>query len=104
MTTRRKAGSRSPATDAGGAINDHLQNWVMAIQGEDTAMSSFDYAGPLSVEWEDSRIRFMAPRDDALKLAERVYLDGGLLWCSRHDTAPSRSEALDLSDLPVHPA
>ena len=26
----------------------HLQNWVMAIQGEDKAMSHFDYAGPLS--------------------------------------------------------
>ena len=45
---RRKAGGRSPATDARAAIDDHLQNWVMAIKGEDTAMSPFDYAGPLS--------------------------------------------------------
>ena len=45
---RRKAGSRSPAADAGAAINDHLQNWVMAIRGEDKAMSHFDYVGPLS--------------------------------------------------------
>jgi hypothetical protein len=37
------------------------------------------------VEWEDCRIRFMAPREGALQLAERVYLDGGLLWCSHHD-------------------
>ena len=45
---RRKAGNQSPAADARAAINNHLQNWVMAIKGEDTAMSQFDYAGPLS--------------------------------------------------------
>lgn len=45
---RRKAGSQSPAADASAAINDHLQNWVMAIKGQDQAMSEFDYAGPLS--------------------------------------------------------
>ena len=45
---RRKAGSRSPAKDAGVATNDHLQNWVQAIQGEDKAMSNFGYVGPLS--------------------------------------------------------
>jgi len=45
---RRKAGNQSPAADARANINDHLQNWVMAIQGEDMAMSHFDYAGPLS--------------------------------------------------------
>jgi hypothetical protein len=45
---RRKAGSRSPATDARAAIDDHLQNWAMAIKGEDTAMSQFEYVGPLS--------------------------------------------------------
>ena len=27
---------------------DHFRNWTMAIKGEDKAMSSFDYAGPLS--------------------------------------------------------
>ena len=37
------------------------------------------------VEWEDSRILFQAPEQGAAALAERVYLDGGLLWCSHHD-------------------
>ena len=27
---------------------DHLRNWIMAIKGEDRAMSQIDYAGPLS--------------------------------------------------------
>ena len=26
----------------------HFDNWTLACKGEDTAMSSFDYAGPLS--------------------------------------------------------
>jgi predicted dehydrogenase len=29
-------------------IDNHLQNWVLAIQGEDKAMSHFEHAGPLS--------------------------------------------------------
>jgi len=45
---RRKAGSRSPATNTSVAITDHLQNWIMSIQGEDKPMSDFDYVGPLS--------------------------------------------------------
>jgi len=45
---RRKAGSRKPATNSTDNINDHLQNWVQAIRGEDKAMSHFGHAGPLS--------------------------------------------------------
>ena len=37
------------------------------------------------VEWEEHRILFQAPAEGAAELAERVYLDGGLLWCSHHD-------------------
>jgi hypothetical protein len=31
------------------------------------------------------QVRFIAPHCEADALAERIYLDGGLLWCSRHD-------------------
>jgi len=31
------------------------------------------------------QVRFVAPHCEADALAERIYLDGGLLWCSRHD-------------------
>jgi len=37
------------------------------------------------VEWEEGRIRFLAPAAGAAALAERIYLDGGLLWCSHHE-------------------
>jgi hypothetical protein len=31
------------------------------------------------------QVRFVAPPREADALAERIYLDGGLIWCSRHD-------------------
>jgi hypothetical protein len=35
------------------------------------------------------QVRFVAPSDEADELAERIYLEGGLLWCSRHDLRPA---------------
>ncbi len=37
------------------------------------------------VEPECGRLRFLAPRRIADRLVERIYLEGGLTWCSRHD-------------------
>ncbi len=31
------------------------------------------------------QVRFVAPPREADALAERIYLDGGLIWCSRHE-------------------
>jgi hypothetical protein len=31
------------------------------------------------------QVRFVAPRRQADALVEKIYLDGGLIWCSRHD-------------------
>jgi len=31
------------------------------------------------------QVRFVAPACEADALAEKIYLDGGLLWCSQHD-------------------
>ncbi len=36
-------------------------------------------------EPELRQVRFVAPPREADALAERIYLDGGLIWCSRHD-------------------
>ena len=36
-------------------------------------------------EPELRQVRFVAPPREADVLAERIYLDGGLIWCSRHD-------------------
>ena len=37
-----------------------------------------------AVEPEQSRLRFLAPRKIGDELVQRIYLDGGLSWCSRH--------------------
>ena len=36
------------------------------------------------VEAPDLQLRFVAPEGEADALVERIYLDGGLAWCSRH--------------------
>lgn len=37
------------------------------------------------LEPEHSQVRFLAPAGAADRLVERIYLEGGLSWCSRHD-------------------
>ena len=37
-----------------------------------------------TLEINQLRMRFVAPRADAEALARRIYLDGGLRWCSGH--------------------
>jgi hypothetical protein len=39
------------------------------------------------------QIRFVAPVSEADALVERIYLDGGLVWCSRHTARGARSRA-----------
>lgn len=41
------------------------------------------------IEAEHTRIRFLAPAKEAEALVERIYRDGGLLWCSRHELSES---------------
>jgi hypothetical protein len=37
-----------------------------------------------TLESDRLRLQYVAPRDDAMALVERIYLDGGLRWCSSH--------------------
>lgn len=47
------------------------------------------------VEPDRLRIRFLAPVASAEKLIERIYLDGGLKWCSRSSvSAPGNPREL----------
>ena len=38
------------------------------------------------------RMCFMAPREPAEALIGRIYLDGGLRWCSRHELVPPKAD------------
>ena len=46
------------------------------------------------VEADLGRIRFLAPPEKADALVGRIYLGGGLVWCSRHDRASLGAAAL----------
>lgn len=39
-------------------------------------------------ESELRRLRFASPDPRADSLVERIYLEGGLTWCTRHQAAP----------------
>jgi hypothetical protein len=58
----------------------------------DSVMDARDVASCL-VEPDLGRIRFLAPRKAADALVERIYVEGGLVWCSQHDLNPSNGEA-----------
>ena len=49
------------------------------------------YVTSSTFEAQLCQVRFVAPRRQADALVERIYLDGGLVWCSRHDFKPSVS-------------
>ena len=49
----------------------------------DAVLSSSDVESCM-IEAERERIRFTAPPKAAEKLVERIYLHGGMRWCSRH--------------------
>ena len=48
----------------------------------------------------------LAPADIADALVERIYQEGGLLWCSRHDVEAPKADDVDLENVtePAHPA
>jgi hypothetical protein len=51
--------------------------------------------GSCLVEPELGRVRFAAPPRVAEAMVERIYLDGELLWCSRHDLRPLPTRRAD---------
>jgi hypothetical protein len=36
------------------------------------------------LEIDQLRMRLIAPREEGERIAQRIYLDGGLRWCSGH--------------------
>ncbi len=68
-----------------------MRVYVLRLQGERNIERAFDVisnarnVSSCTFEPGLSRVRFSAPPREADALAERIYLDGGLVWCSRHD-------------------
>ncbi len=68
-----------------------MRVYVLRLEGERNIERAFDVISNArnvsSSIFEPglSQVRFVAPPREADALAERIYLDGGLIWCSRHD-------------------
>lgn len=58
------------------------------------------------IEPEQLRLRFLGPRKLTDRLVERIYQDGGLAWCGRHDVRDgeeSLAESDERQDAPASP-
>jgi hypothetical protein len=70
--------------------------YLLEFDGPETLARGFERvldcgrAESCALEAGGRRLRFVAPERPAQALLERIYADGGLVWCSRHDldTAP----------------
>jgi hypothetical protein len=69
----------------------HFRSSAAFTSAFDSVMDARDVASCL-VEPDLGRIRFLAPRKAADALVERIYVDGGLVWCSQHDLKPPDAE------------
>jgi hypothetical protein len=55
------------------------------LQWAFNVIAKADYVVSSTFEAQPCQVRFVAPRRQADALVKRIYLDGGLVWCSRHD-------------------
>ena len=88
-----------------------MRVYVLHLDGPAALARAFDHvlesqhAASCMIEPELERIRFLAPAQAADELVERIYQDGGLLWCSRHDVLDVTTEEVEVEPEPAaHPA
>ena len=68
-----------------------MRVYVLRLEGEKSIERAFDVisnarnVSSCICEPKLRQVRFVASPHEADALAERIYLDGGLIWCSRHD-------------------
>ena len=48
-------------------------------------LSQSSRIGSCLVDAKQSRLRFRGPSQQADRIVERIYLEGEMTWCSRHD-------------------
>jgi hypothetical protein len=64
--------------------------YVLRFEGVGPLTSAFDRVmgapevASCSLELHQRQLRLLAPRAVAERLVERLYLEGGLAWCTRH--------------------
>ena len=76
-----------------------MQVYDLQFTDRSTLLAGFQCAQERSavdscmLEVDRLRMRLIAPRDDAEALAQRIYLDGGLRWCSGHALGASDDDS-----------
>ena len=50
-----------------------------------SAVSEASEISSFTLEPQLSRLRFVAPADRGERLLEKIYLQGGMVWCSTHE-------------------
>jgi hypothetical protein len=76
-----------------------MRVYILRFANESRLHGAFDrvlesqHVASCMIEAPEARIRFLAPARAADALVEQIYLEGGLVWCSRHDveTPPART-------------
>lgn len=77
-----------------------MRVYILRFQSEARLHGAFDrvlgspHVASCMVESSEARIRFLAPAAAADALVEEIYLEGGLIWCSRHDVGAGRDRVL----------
>jgi len=77
-----------------------MRVYILRFGDEARLQAAFDrvlespHVASCMVESSEARIRFLAPAAAADALVEDIYLEGGLIWCSRHDVATGIAHAL----------
>ncbi|HXK26124.1 MAG TPA: hypothetical protein VMS55_25890 [Myxococcota bacterium] len=77
-----------------------MRVYILRFQSDARLQGAFDrviaspHVASCMVESAEARIRFLAPAAAADALVHEIYLEGGLVWCSRHDVATGLGHAL----------
>ena len=71
------------------------------LQGAFDRVLGSPHVASCMVETADARIRFLAPAAAADALVEEIYLEGGLIWCSRHDVDAGLERLSPREDAPA---
>ena len=78
-----------------------MRVYILRFANESRLHGAFDrviespHVASCMIEAPEARIRFLAPARAADALVEQIYLEGGLIWCSRHDVDVHLQRALD---------
>jgi hypothetical protein len=77
-----------------------MRVYILRFQSASRLHGAFDrvlgssHVASCMVESAEARIRFLAPAPAGDALVEEIYLEGGLVWCSRHDIEMTEQRAL----------